>query len=195
MSKKNTKKTQTKMPVKNKPIKKKPNWKGEEATFSSSVSLKSLSIEDQKMIGYSSGPYQSARLLNDPEEIAKESKPDYQGLKTSDFEAALRSTGQMTDEELLENKHKFQPFDADKFTEVVENDTIPFEEMMTYIASLFVGSTDTKSFDVIVSKFFNFHLRKMDLKELIILKYRVEQLINKQAIGSEEKENVNYKIG
>jgi len=191
MSKKINKKApeKKKKPVKIKPVKRKLKWKGEPATSSNSVPLKSLSLEDQKIIGYSSNPNHSAKLLTDPQEIAKESKPDYQGLKTSDFEAALKSNGQMSDTEAIEIAKKGTkcivekvPFDGDRFAGKVESDTIPVEDMIAWVTTLLTNGSSESNFDTILKKFFNFRLAQLSLTELIVLRYNIDKTINERAM-------------
>jgi hypothetical protein len=152
-----------------------------------------LPLEDQKLIG--------------PPEIKLEPNSElrYQSDKifsTENYDACVKLGGAMLDAEAIEiakggrkNIKEKVPFDIDKFADMVENDKVPFDQMMSYVTSLFVGSTDNKSFDDVVSKFFNFHLGKMDLKDLVNLKYKVEQLINEKAMGKQENMDVSYKIG
>lgn len=188
MSKKINKKTPTKKKkqLKIKPVKKKQTWKGEEATFSSSVPLKSLSLEDQKTIEYSSNASLLAPLLNDPEEIAKESNPDFQGFKTSDFEAALKATGQLTDIEIEANKQKFPKFDMDKFADNINLNDVPVEDMVTWVTCLLTNNSSTSSFDTVLKKFFNFRLGQLSLNELIVLRYNIDKTINEKAMPPED---------
>lgn len=188
MSKKITKKapTKKKKTVKIKPIKKKPIWKGEEATSLNSVPLKSLSLEDQKLIGYSSDIYNPPHLLGNPEDIAKESKPDFEGLKTSDFEAALRSTGQLTDIEVDAIKHKFPKFDMDTFADNINLNDVPVEDMINWVTTLLTKGSSTSNFDTVLKKFFNFRLAQLSLNELIVLRYNIDKTINEKAMPSED---------
>jgi hypothetical protein len=184
MSKKINKKApeKKKKPVKIKPVKRKLKWKGEPATSSSSVPLKSLSLEDQKRIGYSSYPGLSARLLNDPEEIAKESKPDYKGFKKAEFDAAIKASGQFTDDEIAANKDLIKTIDLNELALKVEADTIPVEDMIAWVTTLLTNGSSESNFDTILKKFFNFRLAQLSLTELIVLRYNIDKTINERAM-------------
>jgi hypothetical protein len=169
------KKPASKKPTSKKPLKKKLKWKGEPATSSNSVPWKDIPDDVKKELDPTYGS--AATLIDDPKELAKEADPEYKGFKKEDFEAALRSTGQMTDAEVVANKHKLPMFDIDKFAEKVDADEIPVEDMIAWVACLLSNSSSKNSFEQITEKMFYFRLNQMTLSQLIVLKHRIDQNI------------------
>jgi hypothetical protein len=142
---------------------------GNGATSSNSVPLGKLSKEDQKIISWSSSP---DIRIDDPKE-------------KEEFEAALKANGQPTDAEIELKKSGFS-IDLDKFALVVEEDKIPVEDMIKWVTSIITKGSCDNSFNSILEKFFKFRLNQLSLTELVVLRYNIDDAINKKAMPSKD---------
>lgn len=186
MSKKINKKppTKKKKPVKIKPVKKKTSWKGEPATSYNSVPFKDLPDDVKKVLDPTYGP--AATTLDDPKELAKESSPDYKGFKKSDFDAAIKASGQFTDDEIAANRDLIKTVDLNAFALKVEADEVPVDEMLKWVTCLLSHGSSKNSFYEITDKIFNFRLGQMGLAQLITLRYNIDKTILEMAMPKKE---------
>jgi hypothetical protein len=186
MSKKINKKApeKKKKPVKIKPVKRKLKWKGEPATCYNSVPWKDLPEDVKKALDPTYGS--AATLLDDPKELAKESDPDYKGFKKSDFDAAIKASGQFTDDEIAANKDLIKTIDLNEFALKVEADEIPVDEMLKWVTCLLSHGSSKNSFYEITDKIFNFRLGQMGLAQLITLRHNIDKSILEMALPKKE---------
>lgn len=165
-------------------------------TFEEELKKFEESIRKQKSVPFNKLSKEDQSLIVNYSTNGNSSTPSDIIITEKDCEESLKSSGQLTDEQLETIKKTFSREDLKKLITAPDEliklikDDVKFEEMMGYVTSLFTSGSHHKSFDEIVSRFFHFHLGKMDLRDLVNLKYKLETLIQEKA--KEEKEPTEY---
>jgi hypothetical protein len=125
-------------------------------------------------------PKADQEFINKHNSNLKQTVPPNDKVFTSDvYDKHFTQTGQLTDEQISKiPKQNYKNFfiGIDAFAKKIKND-VPFEEMVGYLTTMFVSDSKNKSFDDIISKFFKFKLGQMDLKELVVLKIEIDNII------------------
>lgn len=110
----------------------------------------------------------------------------------------LKSTGQMTDDEVSDmvsrGNWKQHIVDHNTLSKKISMEDVPFDQMMAWVTTLISDGSENKSFDDVIKKFFNFHLGQLDVESLLTVQYDIETRIKKLVMGKKQEEKV-YKIG
>jgi hypothetical protein len=178
--------------------------KAKKLTFEQEVAQFEENIKKNKTVPFSKLSKEDQALIEPSEKLkdfhtygnSVELQESHELFTSEIIDEALKSSGQLTEKELLEvsklSKEEKKKFfiNGEEFTNLVIDD-VPFDEMMTMVTSLVTRGVSHKSFDEVVEKFFYFHLGKMDLKELIVLKYKVDNILQEKAMGKLEENHYN----
>jgi len=164
---------------------------------SSSIPYSKLSQEDKALVDQH-GTQTTGFLMTNKK--IKKTKKGKGSLTDEDFNKALTENGQITDEQAVEiGKKEIQYIkknfsSLDEFTQLVTDD-VPFDQMIGWVTSLMTGGSENKSWSDVIDKFFNFRLGQMNLNELMVHKYKLEELIKSNVVDKQQDEGINYKIG
>lgn len=143
-----------------------------------SVSLKSLPEKDQEIIKYSGDKLHA----------------DTKIFSSSEYEQSLKDSNIPLDSEVIGNKEKYKWKNAENFHSSVKFD-VSIDDMTKYVCSLLSIHENNCTFDDVLDKFFKFRLNQLGTEELIVLQYKIDELIKEKVYRKDCKTELNQKIG